>query len=82
VPRGRLITRGPFSIVRHPLYTSVALVVLPGLGFVLDTWLGFVLGAVLYLASRLFSGAEEEELEAAFPAEYAAYRSSVLLPWL
>jgi protein-S-isoprenylcysteine O-methyltransferase Ste14 len=82
VPKGRLITRGPFALVRHPLYQSVALLVLPGLGLVLDTWLGFALGAVLYLASRLFSPREEEELEAAFPAEYPAYCSRVLLPWL
>src|SRR5690242_7764973 len=29
VPRGELITTGPYSWVKHPLYTSVALLVLP-----------------------------------------------------
>jgi protein-S-isoprenylcysteine O-methyltransferase Ste14 len=40
VPRGRLITRGPYAWVKHPLYTAVALLVLPWIGFMLNTWLG------------------------------------------
>jgi protein-S-isoprenylcysteine O-methyltransferase Ste14 len=81
-PRGRLITRGPFAVVLHPLYTSVALLVLPGIGLLLDSWLGFALGAVLYLGARLFAPTEERSLAAAFPSEYPAYRARVLLPWL
>jgi protein-S-isoprenylcysteine O-methyltransferase Ste14 len=82
VPRKTLITRGPFALMRHPLYTSVALLVVPGISVLLDTWLGFALGAILYLSSRLFSGSEEKLLAATFPEQYPAYRSSVLLPWL
>jgi protein-S-isoprenylcysteine O-methyltransferase Ste14 len=82
VPRKTLITTGPFRLVLHPLYTTVALLVLPGVGLVLDTWLGFALGAVLYAASRIFSPREEKLLAKYFPAEYPAYRARVLLPWL
>jgi protein-S-isoprenylcysteine O-methyltransferase Ste14 len=32
VPKGELITSGPNSLVKHPLYTSVALLVLPWIG--------------------------------------------------
>src|SRR5690349_362781 len=35
VPRGELITTGPYAVVRHPLYTAVALLVLPAAGFLL-----------------------------------------------
>lgn len=42
VTRRELITRGPYSLVKHPLYTGVALLVLPWIGFVFDTWLGAV----------------------------------------
>ncbi len=66
----------------HPLYTSVALLVLPGLGLLLDTWLGPALGVTLYVSSRLFSGSEEKTLASLFPKEYPAYRSRVVLPWL
>jgi protein-S-isoprenylcysteine O-methyltransferase Ste14 len=66
----------------HPLYASVALLVLPGLGLVLDTWRGPAVGAILYIASRLFAGSEEKILASIFPKEYQAYRDRVLLPWL
>src|SRR5215472_14809982 len=62
VRAGELVTTGPYSLVKHPLYTSVALLVLPWLGFLLDTWLGALLGIVLYVASRLLAPAEEAEL--------------------
>ncbi len=82
VPHGELITTGPFRIVRHPLYTSVALLVLPAAGFLLDTWLGVVLGAALYIASRRYAPAEEAALAAAFGAKWDEYERSVLIPWL
>jgi protein-S-isoprenylcysteine O-methyltransferase Ste14 len=82
VPRKKLITSGPFALMLHPLYTSVALLVFPGSSLLLDTWVGFPVGAVLYIASRIFSPAEEKLLARYFPAEYPAYRAKVLLPWL
>jgi protein-S-isoprenylcysteine O-methyltransferase Ste14 len=82
VPRKALITNGPFRLMLHPVYTSVALLVCPGLGLALDTWLGPALGAVLYVSSRIFSVSEEKSLANDFPAEYPAYRERVLLPWL
>lgn len=81
-PRGKLITSGPFALVMHPIYTFVALFVIPGVGLIIDTWIGFAVGGVLYLASRLFAPREEQQLAKAFPAEYASYRARVLLPWL
>jgi protein-S-isoprenylcysteine O-methyltransferase Ste14 len=82
VPRRTLITTGPFAVVLHPLYTSVALLVFPGVGLLLDTWLGFALGAILYASSRISSPREEAMLAKFFPEEYPKYRARVLLPWL
>ncbi len=82
VPRKQLITTGPFAVVRHPLYTSVALLVIPGVGLLFDTWVGAAIGAILYASSRMFSPEEEKVLEREFPAAYPAYRKRVLLPWL
>ncbi len=82
VPRKRLITTGPFALMLHPLYTSVATLVLPGCGLLLDTWLGFAVGAVLYVSSRIFSPREEKLLTRYFPVEYPAYRAKVVFPWL
>jgi protein-S-isoprenylcysteine O-methyltransferase Ste14 len=82
VPRGELITNGPFALVMHPLYTGVALLVLPWAGFLLDTWLGALLGAVVYLGSRVFSPNEEAELAQAFGPTWDDYRRNVKIPWL
>ena len=82
VPRGELITTGPYALVRHPLYTAVALLVAPWVGFLLDTWLGAAVGLALYVGSRLFSPAEEARLSAEFGAAWHEYRGRVRLPWL
>jgi protein-S-isoprenylcysteine O-methyltransferase Ste14 len=82
VPRGELITTGPFAWVKHPIYTSVALLVIPWVGFLLDTWLGAVLGIVLYLASRRFAPGEEAELSRTFGPAWDRYAASVKLAWL
>jgi protein-S-isoprenylcysteine O-methyltransferase Ste14 len=82
VPRKKLITSGPYALMLHPLYTSVAILVIPGCSLLFDSWVGFAIGAVLYISSRIFSVKEEELLAKYFPVEYPAYRAKVLLPWL
>ncbi len=82
VPRGELITHGPYALVKHPLYTSVALLVLPWAGFLLDTWLGALVGLALYVGSRLFAPEEERQLARTFGPAWDAYRRKVLIPWL
>jgi len=82
VPRGRLITSGPFAVVRHPLYTGVALLVLPWAGFLLNTWLGAALGIVLFAASRTFEPLEERALATKFGAAWDRYATGVKIAWL
>ncbi len=80
--KNELITDGPYALVKHPLYTGVALLVLPWIGFLLDSWLGLVIGVVVYVGSRLFAPAEEAALSRRFGASWNAYRDSVKVPWL
>jgi protein-S-isoprenylcysteine O-methyltransferase Ste14 len=82
VPRGELITRGPYAWVKHPLYTSVGLLVLPAGGFLLHSSLGALLGVALYLGSRLFAPEEERFLAKTFGATWDDYLKRVWLPWL
>jgi protein-S-isoprenylcysteine O-methyltransferase Ste14 len=82
VPRGRLITSGPYAWVKHPLYTAVALLVLPWIGFLLDTWLGLLMGVVLYLGSRIFAPKEEASLSRTFGEAWREYSRTVKLRWL
>ena len=82
VPRHQLITSGPYAIMKHPLYTGVALLVFPWVGFLFGTWLGLAIGLILYGASRIFSPQEEQQLAAAFGMEWEKYTNRVILPWL
>jgi len=82
IPKGELITHGPYTLVKHPLYTAVALLVLPWLGFLFNTWLGVVIGIVLYVASRVFSPEEERTLSKTFGTTWDEYCHKVAMPWL
>jgi protein-S-isoprenylcysteine O-methyltransferase Ste14 len=82
VPRKQLITDGPYSIVKHPLYTGVAFLVLPWVGFLLNTWLGVLIGAALYVGSRLYSPREEQMLAEAHGTAWDEYSRNVKIPWL
>jgi protein-S-isoprenylcysteine O-methyltransferase Ste14 len=82
VPQKKLINYGPYSVVKHPLYTSVALLVLPWIGFLLNSWLGVVLGVILYIASRLFAPEEEKALSQTFGTTWDEYCNQVKIPWL
>jgi protein-S-isoprenylcysteine O-methyltransferase Ste14 len=82
VPKKKLITNGPYSLLKHPLYTGVALLVLPWVGFLFNSWLGVLIGAVLYIGSRLYSPAEDALLSKTFGPAWEEYRKKVMLPWL
>ena len=72
----------PYAVVKHPLYTAAALLVLPWAGFLFNTWLGALVGVVLYTGCRLFAPAEEESLSQEFGVAWTQYRDSVAIPWL
>ena len=82
VPQKRLITKGPYALVKHPLYTGVALLVLPGLGLLLNTWVDILIGFTLYIGSRRFSPEEENLLAKTFVSTWEEYRQQVKIPWL
>ena len=82
VPKGELITGRPFALMRHPIYTSVSLLVLPAIGFLLGSWLGAVIGIAMYIGSRIYAPAEEAALAETFGARWDSYRTTVKMPWL
>ena len=80
--RNELITSGLYSLVKHPLYTGVALHVVPWIGFLLNTWLGAVIGTIMYIGARMFSPQEEEMLSKTAGAAWNEYCNKVKIPWL
>ena len=82
IPRKELITTGPYSLVKHPLYTGVALLVIPWVGILLNSWLGILIGIIVYIGSRLYSPEEEKVLSKIFGDAWTVYCKKVKLPWI
>ena len=79
-----LVTHGPYTWIRHPLYGS-ALLLLLSMSLVFGDWiiLGYTLAGTL--AFRLLViPAEEKQLLDAFGEDYECYqsRTGALLPWI
>ncbi|MCF8235289.1 MAG: hypothetical protein K9G67_09205 [Bacteroidales bacterium] len=68
----RLITKGPYALVRHPMYLAIILLVTP---LIIDhfTWLRLGIGIVLLADLLLKLEYEERQLVRAFEG-YEAYR--------
>jgi protein-S-isoprenylcysteine O-methyltransferase Ste14 len=82
IPNKELITSGPYSIVKHPLYTGVALFVLPWVGILGNTWLGIFIGIIVYIGSRIYSTEEEKILAKIFGERWDRYCKTVVVKWL
>lgn len=76
-PAGELLTAGPFSWCRNPIYASFIVCLLPAAALLADAWPLFVVDAVLYVVFRALIGAEDRMLAERFGAAYERYRSEV-----
>jgi protein-S-isoprenylcysteine O-methyltransferase Ste14 len=82
LPEARgLVTRGPYRLVRHPVYLG-ELGVCAGLVVGAPSFWNLACAAVILAAQIVRMGLEERALEAEFPA-YAAYarRTARIVPW-
>lgn len=82
-PGQQLVDRGPYAIVRHPMYTAVLLMFL-SIPLILGSWPGFVLFLAFpyILIRRIYN--EEQVLTEGLPG-YADYKSRVrhrLIPFV
>lgn len=78
-----LIVRGPYSIVRHPIYTGLLLAFL-GTALAIGAWRGLIATAIVAVSFWRKLRLEERWLCELFGEQYAAYmrRVRALVPWV
>ncbi|HKW01158.1 MAG TPA: isoprenylcysteine carboxylmethyltransferase family protein [Vicinamibacterales bacterium] len=78
-----LITRGPYSIVRHPIYTGLLLTLL-GTALVVGEWRGLAAVALAFIGWKWKSLIEERVMVGQFGPAYETYRQRVkaLIPFV
>lgn len=74
---GQLHTSGIYAHVRHPIYASFILLIVPGLVIMARSIPGITVPFVVYGFFRAFIGEEERRLVAAFGDQYRKYRARV-----
>ena len=68
----RLVTRGPYRVLRHPAYTG-GILIFSGVGFAMGNWFSFVAAALLTLLGYVFRiHVEEIALAERFGPEFQA----------
>lgn len=78
-----LISRGPYALVRHPIYSGI-LLALVGTAIAMGEVRAFIGLGLAFIAFLLKSGAEEQLMRQEFSAEYARYSQRVrrLIPFI
>jgi len=76
-PQGNLVTTGPFSLSRNPLYLGGNVFIFFGASLLLGTRMGLILTALHLPVVDLMVRREERQLDARFGPEWRAYRSRV-----
>jgi len=74
---GTLITKGPFSLCRNPIYSSLIVFIIPSLAIIFHSGLILSIALVLYLGFKISIHGETNVLRRLFGEEYNVYEKSV-----
>jgi len=70
----KLVTTGPFRYCQNPLYAVMILLLIPGLGLLLNSWMVLITSVIAYIIFKINIHTEYEEMERIFGEEYRDYR--------
>ena len=73
--KGELVTQGLYSIVRHPLYTSIIFLFIPALALLVRSWLILPASAIAYIACHIYIRTEERTLLDQYGDDYKLYQN-------
>jgi protein-S-isoprenylcysteine O-methyltransferase Ste14 len=73
--KGKLVTKGTFSLCQNPLYVSFVLMLIPAIGLLLNSWLVLTTCVVGFILMKVYISNEYHVLEEAFGDEYLNYKS-------
>jgi len=81
---GRLLTTGPYALVRHPMYSGVIVFVGTGVALCLRSWILLTVPLVGAILFRLLIRREESYLEEKFGQQHRDYKARVgaLIPFI
>lgn len=68
-----LVTSGGFYFCSNPLYSSILLFMIPGLAFLMNSWLILTSSVVGYILFKIYIKAEKQEMESFFGQSYLDY---------
>lgn len=71
----QLVTDGPYSVVRHPIYAAWILLICPGFVLFFQSWLMLVVPLAAYVSFKIYIHKEDDYLKDKFGSAYLDYRS-------
>jgi len=79
----RLVTTGPFGVVRNPIYAGVIFLALPAVAVICRSWLMLTTVPLAYAAFKWLIRAENAYLAEKFGQDYRDYcaRVNEVFPW-
>jgi len=72
-----LITTKTYAYVRHPMYASWGLAILPGIFYLINSWILFFILVIYYILVRIFLKKEERYLLEKYSENYTHYKNNV-----
>jgi protein-S-isoprenylcysteine O-methyltransferase Ste14 len=70
----RLVTTGTYRYCQNPLYAFLILLVIPGLGLIMNSWLILTSSVIGYIVFKRFISSEYMEMTEVFGDEYLQYQ--------
>ena len=71
----KLMTGGTFFLCCNPLYSSIILLIIPGVSLIMNSWLILTTSVVAYSLFRIFIKSEYAEMEKFFGDDFRRYKA-------